>query len=212
MRLLAELSCLPSCHTRPSSYRWWRRHLPAPCRRRVRCCGRQRHAGVSPRLIGRAVMPCWVRPGGRAVGPCWVHYTCTCACMTQLQHTTAALHAALQQQRPPLRPRGRQPNRRTRSCVWRARPALKRCGRRWRRSPRRACCARAGRRAGGGRKHGRDGEYPNPTVEVVWFQVNTEPSHQVFVRYLKAPARQHAFSPAVTRGRLKRANWTVGWE
>ena len=137
MRLLAELSCLPSCHTRPSSYRWWRRHLPAPCRTRVRCCGRQRHAAVSPRPIGRAVMPCWVRPGGRAVGPCWVHYTCTFTCTTQLQRTTAALHAAQQQQRPPLRPRGRQPNRRTSICVWRARPALQRRDRPWRRSPRR---------------------------------------------------------------------------
>ena len=53
------------------------------------------------------------------------------------RHTTAALHAAQQQRRSLLRPRGRQPTRRTSTCVRRARPALQRCDRPWRRSPRR---------------------------------------------------------------------------
>ena len=79
-----------------------------------------------------------------------VHDTAT----THVQRTTAALHAVQQQQRPPLRPRGRQPNRRTSTCVWRARPALKRRDSPWRRSPRRrACCAGRTTQAGGG-KHG----------------------------------------------------------
>ena len=60
---------------------------------------------------------------------------------TATTRTIAALHAAQQQQRPPLRPRGRQPNRRTSTCVWRARPALQRRDRPCRRSPRRRACA-----------------------------------------------------------------------
>ena len=35
------VSRLRWCHMRPSSYRWWRRHLPPPCRKLVRCCRRE---------------------------------------------------------------------------------------------------------------------------------------------------------------------------
>ena len=123
------VSRLQWCHMRPSSYRWWRRHLPPPCRKLMRCCRREAAARGSQ-----------FKTETQSCGAFLVHYRVGLTRAHDVQHarhTTAALHAAQQQRRSLLRPRGRQPTRRTSTCVRRARPALQRCDRPWRRSPRR---------------------------------------------------------------------------
>ena len=79
MGVLTVLGRLLWCHTRPSSYRWWRRHLPPPCRKLVRCCRREAAERSSqPKTERQAVGPFWCTAG-------WVWHvqrTCSGACST----------------------------------------------------------------------------------------------------------------------------------